>query len=201
VVLARGAKAQPPGGALAQAGMMLATSVMYLRILAIIAVFDAGLARSLAPVMGTLFAIGAVSAALQYRGASRRRMAVVAAAPRNPLEISAAALFALLFVAVSIATEWARTHFGAAGVDTLAAVVGFTDIDPFVLSIAQGGSRAIPMPIAATAILIAIASNNVLKASYAVGFAGWRASRNAAAVLVGLGLAGVVAGIVFRGAF
>lgn len=200
VVLARAAAAQPTSSATAQAGMMLATSVMYLRILAIIAVFDWGLAQSLAPVMVALFLIGAIVAALQYRRAGRPTTAA-STAPRNPLEITAAALFALLFVVISIATEWARAHFGAAGVDTLAAVVGFTDIDPFVLSIAQGGSGAMPAPIAATAILIAIASNNVLKAGYAVAFAGWRASINAAAVLVALGLAGIVVAIVFRGAF
>jgi uncharacterized membrane protein (DUF4010 family) len=200
VVLARAAAAQPTSSATAQAGMMLATSVMYLRILAIIAVFDWGLAQSLAPVMVALFLIGAIVAALQYRRAGRPTTAA-STAPRNPLEITAAAFFALLFVVISIATEWARAHFGAAGVDTLAAVVGFTDIDPFVLSIAQGGSGAMPAPIAATAILIAIASNNVLKAGYAVAFAGWRASINAAAVLVALGLAGIVVAIVFRGAF
>jgi uncharacterized membrane protein (DUF4010 family) len=143
--------------------------------------------------MAALFVIGAIVAMLQYRGASRGPSAAAGTPPRNPLEIGAAALFALLFVVISMATEWARAHFGAAGVDTLAAVVGFTDIDPFVLSLAQGGTGAMPVPVAATAILIAIASNNVLKASYAVIFAGWRASLNAAALLVALALAGIAA--------
>jgi uncharacterized membrane protein (DUF4010 family) len=195
VVLARAAAAEPASSATAQAGMMLATSVMYLRILAIIAVFDGRLAQSLAPVMAALFVIGALVAVAQYRRASRQPSAAAATQPRNPLEITAAALFALLFIVISMATEWARAHFGAAGVDALAAVVGFTDIDPFVLSIAQGGTGAMPVPTAATAILIAIASNNVLKASYAVAFAGWRASINAAALLVVLGLTGIVAAI------
>jgi len=57
-----------------------------------------------------------------------------------------------------------------------------------------------PVPTAATAILIAVASNNILKGSYAVAFAGWRARINAAAVLVALALAGVVAAIVFSNA-
>lgn len=197
VVLARTARAQPASSALAQAGIMLASSVMYLRILAIVAVFDWALAQRLAPVMVALFIVGAIVAALQYRGARNRSAAAPGETPRNPLEITAAALFALLFVVISIATEWARAHFGTAGVDTLAAVVGFTDIDPFVLSIAQGGSGSMPVPAAATAILIAIASNNVLKASYAVAFAGWRASINAAAVLVVLGLAGIAATALF----
>ena len=197
VVLARSAAAQPASSTVAQAGIMLATSVMYLRILAIIAVFDWRLAQAVAPVMVTLFVVGVIVATLQYRGARHRAVAAANVAPRNPLEITAAAFFALLFVVISIATEWARAHFGAAGVNTLAAVVGFTDIDPFVLSLAQGGTGAMPVPTAATAILIAIASNNVLKASYAVAFAGWRASINAGALLVGLGLAGIVATVLF----
>jgi uncharacterized membrane protein (DUF4010 family) len=137
--------------------------------------------------------IGAALATLQYRRASHRPTAAVSETPRNPLELTAAALFTLLFIVISIATHWARAHFGAAGVDTLAAVVGFTDIDPFVLSLAQGGTGAMPAPTAAIAILIAIASNNVLKASYAVAFAGWRASISAASVLVALALAGIAA--------
>jgi uncharacterized membrane protein (DUF4010 family) len=111
--------------------------------------------------------------------------------PRNPLEFGAALVFAVLFVVVSVATQWARQRFGAAGVDALAAVIGFTDIDPFVLSIAQGGSGAMSADTARVATLIAIASNNVLKAAYAVGFAGWRASLPAALTLGALALAGL----------
>ncbi len=194
VVLARRIAAQPASAAQAQAGMMLASSVMYLRILLIVAIFEWPLARDLAPLMVGLFVVGAALAALQYRSAHNSRAAAAAgAAPRNPLELTAAAVFAILFVATSIATQWARSHFGAPGLNTLAAVVGFTDIDPFVLSIAQGGTGTMPVPTAAMAILIAVASNNVLKAGYAIVFAGWRASIKAAAVLVGLGIAGIAA--------
>lgn len=196
VVLARAAGAQPATAPVAQAGIMLATAVMYLRILVVIAVFDWSLARSLAPVMVVLFILGAALAALQYRFARGGKVAASAkAAPRNPLELTAAVIFAVLFVVISIATQWARAHYGAAGVDTLAAVVGFTDIDPFVLSIAQGGTGAMPVATASTAVLIAIASNNVLKAAYAIAFAGWRASLNAAAVLVALGALGIGAAV------
>ena len=191
VVLARAAGAQPSTGAVAQAGMMIATAVMYLRILAIIAVFDWSLAQGIASVMIALFVIGAVAAALQYWSARGHKSAAANTAPRNPLELTAAVLFATLFVVISIATQWARSRFGAAGVDTLAAVVGFTDIDPFVLSLAQGGTGAMPVATASTAILIAIASKNVQKAVYAVIFAGWRTSLNAAAALVLLALLGI----------
>jgi uncharacterized membrane protein (DUF4010 family) len=195
VVLARGVGAQPATATVAQAGMMLATAVMYLRILVVIAVFDWSLARGLAPVLVALFVIGAALAALQYRLAHGKSAASANNPPRNPLELTAAVIFAVLFVVISIATQWAREHYGAAGVDTLAAVVGFTDIDPFVLSIAQGGTGAMPAATAAIAVLIAIASNNVLKAAYAIAFAGWRASLNAVAVLVALGALGIGAAL------
>jgi uncharacterized membrane protein (DUF4010 family) len=94
--------------------------------------------------------------------------------PSNPLELSAAALFAVLFVAISIASTWAADHFGAAGLYVIAAIVGVTDIDPFVLSIAQGGASSLTGADAAVAVLTATASNNLLKAAYTVGFTGHR---------------------------
>jgi uncharacterized membrane protein (DUF4010 family) len=193
VVLARAARAEPSGNGLAQAGIILATAVMYLRILVIVALFDLQLAAGLAPSFILFCVAGLVAAALQYRRARGAASSAHAMKPRNPLELGAALVFAALFVIVSIATQWARSRFGAAGVDALAAVVGFTDIDPFVLSIAQGGTGAMPIDTATVAILIAISSNNVLKAAYAVGFAGWRASLPAALTLSALAAAGIVA--------
>lgn len=193
VVLARSARAAPPTSRQAQAGIILATAVMYLRILVIVAVFDWQLAAALAPTFIVFCAAGLVVAALQYRRAQGDASSGSAMTPRNPLELGAAVVFAVLFVIVSIATQWARSRFGAAGVDTLAAIVGVTDIDPFVLSLAQGGSGAMPVTAAAVAILIAIASNNVLKAAYTIGFAGWRASLPAAATLLVLAAAGLAA--------
>ena len=191
VVLARAGRAEPQSNAVAQAGIILATAVMYLRILVIVAVFDPQLGGALAPTMISLCAAGLIAAGLQYRRARGTASAVPGVKPRNPLEFGAALVFAVLFVVVSVATQWARQRFGAAGVDALAAVVGFTDIDPFVLSIAQGGSGAMPASAATIAILVAIASNNILKAAYAIGFAGWRASVPAVLTLGALALAGL----------
>ena len=66
VVLARQAKADPAIRRHAQAGITLATAIMYLRILAITAIFNMALARRLAlPLIG-LSAAGLVICALQY---------------------------------------------------------------------------------------------------------------------------------------
>jgi hypothetical protein len=49
----------------------------------------------------------------------------------------AAFLFALLFLAMVVATQLAVTYLGRAGVNILAAVMGVTDVDPFIMGMTQ----------------------------------------------------------------
>jgi uncharacterized membrane protein (DUF4010 family) len=196
VVLARQAKADPAVRRSAQAGITLATAIMYLRILAITAVFNMELARPLALPMAGLSCAGLVICALQYwvfnkPAAETQPGAIKLETSRNPLELGAAAIFAVLFVVVSILTGWATKEFGAAGIYTLAAIVGVSDIDPFVLNLAQGGHAGLPVASVVAAILIAASSNNILKAFYAAAFAGGRATVASAVALVILAAGGV----------
>jgi uncharacterized membrane protein (DUF4010 family) len=203
VVLAREAKANPDMRRQAQAGVTLATAIMYLRILAIVAFFNLPLARELAPSLCGLSVAGLIICALQYFLAKPDARAPDTAALRrtgvNPLELGPAAVFAVLFVAVSFVSNWAKAEFGASGIYTLAAIVGVTDIDPFVLNLAQGGTPGMSNSALAAAILIAASSNNILKAAYAVFFGGGRATAVSAAVLVLLAIAGVIIAAVISG--
>ena len=209
VVLARQASSDGAMRSNAQAGITLATAIMYLRILAIVAFFNWTLAWRLAPSLIGLSLAGLVICALQYRFAQRPAEAKVQATGEeaeqeagqesglrrtggNPLELGPAALFAALFVAVSLVSNWAKTEFGTSGIYALAAIVGVTDIDPFVLNLAQGGTTGMSNGALAAAILIAASSNNILKALYAAAFAGGRATIFSAAVLVLLAVAGVI---------
>jgi uncharacterized membrane protein (DUF4010 family) len=213
VVLARQARSDGAMRGSAQAGITLATAIMYVRILAIVAFFNWTLARQLAPALIGLSLAGLVICALQYRFAERPAEAKAQATAQataqetgqetaqetrlrptggNPLELGPAALFAALFVAVSLVSNWAKTEFGTSGIYTLAAIVGVTDIDPFVLNLAQGGTTGMSNSALAAAILIAASSNNILKALYAAVFAGGRATIFSAAVLVLLAVAGVI---------
>jgi uncharacterized membrane protein (DUF4010 family) len=198
VVLARQAKAEPALRRQAQAGITLATAIMYLRMLAIVAIFNLTLARALIVPLCALSLAGFVFCALQYRWpmatdkqmpqGSKQTMQLAASA--NPLELGAAAIFALLFVAVSLITVFVKSQLGISGIYALAAIVGVSDIDPFVLNLAQGGVAGVADSALAAAILIAASSNNILKAAYAAGFAGGRATAASAAALAVLALAG-----------
>jgi uncharacterized membrane protein (DUF4010 family) len=190
VVLARQAKADATSRGNARAGITLATAIMYLRILAVVAAFNRELAFHLAVPLGGLFLAALAICGVQYRFAPAAPAQPVTTG-RNPLELGTAAIFAVLFVVTSLLSTWVTAEFGMRGTYVLAALIGFTDIDPFVLNLAQGGTSGLTVEATAAAILIATSSNNLLKAGYATTFAGARAAAPSAIALVALAAAGV----------
>ncbi len=184
VVLARQARRDAALAALAPAATVLATAMMYLRLWAVIAVLghrDAAL--RLAVPFGGLCAASLAVSWLLWRGAAHAGAG--AASPsldtRNPLDLPVAFLFAGLFVAFAALTDFVTGHYGVGGLNVLSFVVGFSDIDPFVLSLLAGHFQVSPTAVL-DAVLIASGSNNLLKALYALvlsrrrsmlGAAGW----------------------------
>ncbi|MBW4091222.1 MAG: DUF4010 domain-containing protein [Proteobacteria bacterium] len=196
VVLARRARTDPATRREAQIGIVLANAVMYLRLLAVIFVFDPGLAGALAPSMAGLAAFGMLLGGGWYwaRGRSHAPAGPVAPAA-NPLGLGTAATFAFLFVVVSVLASWVMQRFGAGGIYTMAGIVGVTDINPFVLSLAQHGVGGVAEHVRVVAVLVATSSNNVFQAIYASAYSG---GRTGIAPVVGLGLlaaAGVAAAL------
>jgi uncharacterized membrane protein (DUF4010 family) len=175
VVLARRARADGCVTRQTQTGIVLATTIMYLRLLIVIAVFNGTLANAVAPPLLALSATGLLfSAALYWLSPQRQQSDTHPVAVTNPLELGAAAIFAGLFIVISFASAWAVLRFGTAGIYVLAAIVGVSDIDPFVLSLAQNGAGQISVNIGVVAILLATSSNNLLKAIYAIAYSGGR---------------------------
>ena len=188
VVLAR--KSRPlatPDPAL-DAGMLAATGVMYLRLLALVLIMNPGLLGQTAPpLLGfTLITLGL--AAWIYRRAESDAETTADLGRSNPLELGIALLFAVLFVLMMVVTQQVLAHFGQTGLKVLAFGVGFTDIDPFVLSVLSGHYSAPPV-LLASAIVIAAGSNNLLKALYAVSLGGRRNGARSALWLALLGIA------------
>src|SRR5271170_1504276 len=191
VVLARHARAEPATLRQAQTGIILANAVMFLRVLVIIAIFDPALAVTLAPPLLALALLGLALGGIWYwSSAAPAAPQTAAKPPANPLELTAALVFAASFVAVSLVSTWVRSAFGEAGLFALAAIVGLTDINPFVLNIAAGGAGHLSAAASAAAILVAAASNNLLQAAYTAAFAGMRAAAAPAAGLALLAVSG-----------
>ena len=199
VVLAREAKAEPERSQQAQAGITLATAIMYVRVLVIVGIFNLALARRLAPALCGLALAALAISIVQYRFRKQATKPDTLEASRNPLELGTAIVFASLFVLTSLLSTWVTGHFGIEGIYWLAAAIGFADIDPFVLNLAQGGTSGVPETALAASILIAASSNNLLKAVYAVIFGGGRATAGSVAALILLAAGGLAVALLARG--
>lgn len=179
-----------------QSAIVLATSIMFLRILVVVGVFNLELATILLLPLGLLCTLGlATSYAIHQMGGSGDGSKNLASPPTNPLEITTAITFAGLFIVLSVSVAWAKSHFGEEGLFLLGALAGVTDVDPFVLNLAQGAG-ALDLRAAATAILVAASSNNMLKAIYTLSLSGRRHGIKPALTLFTLAASGLVGAFV-----
>jgi len=100
--------------------------------------------------------------------------------------------FAGLFVGMLFISDVVLHRLCRAGLFALAGVMGVIDVDPLVLSLAQSASTLTPAALAAGAIAIAAASNNLSKGIYAYVFADRRTGTQGLALLTALALLGVL---------
>jgi uncharacterized membrane protein (DUF4010 family) len=192
VVLARRA-AHEERPHLFSGGILIASGVMYLRLIALLGLFNRELMVILMPLFLTLAGL-AIAVGFVWARRSDKSEAKVTREfePRNPLELRAAFLFAFLFLAMITATQLAIAYLGRAGINTLAAIMGVTDVDPFILGITQTAGASTPSKLGAEAILIAAASNNFVKGIYAYAFADRKTGMQSVCLLVALGALGLV---------
>lgn len=196
VVLARQSKngAHPE---MAYAGAITAaTGVMYIRLWILVFLFAPDLANSLIALFGGLAATAiAIGVALTRFGGRFEPGSAVAQPHANPLEVTSAFAFAGIFTVVLVVTRLVADHFGGTGILVMAAVMGAADVDPFILGITQHVGDSLSLGTAALAVVLAAATNNVMKGVYAFAFGSKTAGRAALATLTGLAalsLAGVI---------
>jgi len=170
VILARKEKAGLSGSQTVPA-IMIANSMMYLRILVLAFLFNPPVAIGLSIPFIILFLIS-LSLSMFAPGNKKTNLPsenveINLTSGNNPLELRTAAIFGVLFVVFALVTDFVLKSYGSAGVTSLAFVVGITDIDPFLLNLLQQ-KTGIGQTTIVLAILNATNSNNVLKMIYAI---------------------------------
>jgi uncharacterized membrane protein (DUF4010 family) len=142
---------------------ILASSVMYIRILVIIYLLNIAIAYEIWWKLFVLFIVGLLLAATTRDNNSETSTGSISTI-QNPFEIKPAVIFAFLFVLLSIVTILVKQFFGGSGVLVLSAIVGVTDIDPFILSLIN---KQLPVgTIVESAIIISMMSNTIIKGIY-----------------------------------
>lgn len=178
IILAKKSKKDPENIRQYMAGIVIATSMMYLRILILILIFNNALFQMVWPWFTALVtgSAGIGILVLLFRNSELRPSGQNIPADKNPLEFRAALIFTALFVTFSVITYEVLNRFGTPGLNLLSYLVGLTDIDPFLINLFQG-KLAVPLQNIAIATFQAIISNNVMKMFYGCFFAGKPALR------------------------
>ncbi len=169
VILSRKEK-QGLGGSQTVSAIMIATGMMYLRILFLAFIFNSSVAQLLAIPFIAMFLVSFILSKLKFKSnlieQPDNNPDSILASNKNPLEFRTAAIFGILFVTFALITDFVLKSYGNAGVTGLAYIVGVTDIDPFLLNLLQQKAGIGQMTIV-LAIINATNSNNLLKMIYA----------------------------------
>ena len=172
--------------------IVMASGMMYLRLAALVVLFNRDLWNALVMPFLILAATATVGGWLwsRQRDTGQGEIAREFEA-KNPLELSSAFFFAALFLIMLVATRLAAVHLGHAGVYSLAAVMGAADVDPFIMGMTQAAHSVTPLQVAAAGIAIAASSNNAAKGAYAYSFARGPAGAQSLALMLILALLGL----------
>jgi uncharacterized membrane protein (DUF4010 family) len=143
--------------------IVLASTIMFPRILFEIWVINPKLMPSLIPPIAILTATGAVFS-LWYYLRARRKLRTEPVKFRNPLDFSMAVKFGLLYAIILFAAQIARHYAGEGGLMAVSVLSGVTHIDAIVLSIARMAKLELDAHTATRAIVLATLSNTLFKA-------------------------------------
>lgn len=170
-----------------KAGIAAASAVMFVRVIVLTAI----LAQPALPVFAltvsaaTLVAGGwALILARRAIGTKTGNLPV-----RNPFDLLPAIGFAAIVGIMVLASRWAITRFGDAGLATLLGLTGLYDVDSAIITVANLPKDAITPESAGLLLALPVIVNTLVKAVIAVMFAGPRQGWSAAMPLIGAAIA------------
>lgn len=172
VVLSQLARTQIGLGPVAASGAIVAGSVTFLRVLAIVAIFQVSLVGPLALPMGVMAAAGFGGAAVLRLRDRGRDGATAPAVLANPLNLGAALSFGALLTLVVVLLQYLEAWLGDAGVQIAALLSGIADVDAITISVSRLVGGDLGVTAASTAIFTATAVNTIVKAGIALGMGG-----------------------------
>jgi uncharacterized membrane protein (DUF4010 family) len=168
-------------------GIVIASAMMYLRLVILLMLFNRTLLHLLAVPLLVLACVAGITGFLWSR-LHHEKAAETGGKfqPRNPLEMRSGLVFAVLFLAVLVISRLAITHFGSTGMYGLASLVGLIDVDAFIMGMTQSAGTLTAGSLAAKGILISVATNNIAKGFYAYAFADRKTGLQSLVLLTGM---------------
>lgn len=177
--------------------IVLASTVMIPRVALILVVVNAALLPIIALPFAAMLLTGIIAVVVLRSGAGRADGAEDVDV-ENPLKISTAVVFGLVFAVVLVIVTLAQEYLGNAGVYIAAMLTGLTGVDPITLSVGRLADQgALVATVAASAIVIATVMNTAAKVGIVMAVGSSELRRQiiwslGAVVLVGAAAVGVL---------
>jgi uncharacterized membrane protein (DUF4010 family) len=173
--------------------ILMASGMMYLRVIALLALFNIELMQHLLIPFLALSIVALLGGFIWSRmGLQNAHISQQTHNTQNPLEIGSGLMFAVLFVVMLIATHLAVEFLGDNGVYTLGLVMGVADVDPFIMGLTQAVPALTPARVGGVAILLASSSNNLAKGFYAYSLGTRETGRRSLGLLCVLSVLGLI---------
>jgi uncharacterized membrane protein (DUF4010 family) len=201
VAMARHARADPTLVGSAALSIVLACGVLLVRIVVVVALVYPPLLADLMFPIGAMM-VAALVAVIVLSRRRKRQQKPSEVALKNPMELKSAVVFAVLFAVVMLASKVASTQFGPSALFLTALVAGGVDVDTITLSAANLARSGTSAMVATAMMLMAVASNTIVKACIAFAIGGRAIGLTVSlvfAVMVAAGAAGVALRFVSTG--
>jgi uncharacterized membrane protein (DUF4010 family) len=185
LTFARQSRESPLSGYALVAGTLISWTVMFLRVIGLVALLRWSLIRSAFTPLAVLAVLGGGLCIVALRRA-HGEFGTTALLPReasfqNPFKLRSAVKFALVFGIVLLAAKLISQSAPGVGLYWLSAIAGSTDVDAIVLGISETGRNDPTMNVVlARCILIAAVANTVVK----FGLAAFFGTKNLARLLL-----------------
>jgi uncharacterized membrane protein (DUF4010 family) len=153
------------------AGIALATAVMYLRAILLIAILSTRVLLPFAIILLPAVIIAWGAGFWLYRQAPK---CDAPSPPGNPIALLPAFGFVVFVAFAAVAAKWAAGRFGEQGIAVLLLIVGSTDIDTAIITLGGLQPAAISSLLAAMAIAGTIIVNMAVKMGITLAYAGRR---------------------------
>ena len=148
-------------------GIILAATVMFIRVLVLTFSINASLGKMLVLPVASAFIAGLLGCFYLWFSQIKRKAregGTATVAITNPLDLWQAIQFGVLFGVIIFIAKAAQVFLGTAGVYLSSFLTGLTDVDAITLSLAKLEGSTIAMHVAAHGIILAVLTNTGVKA-------------------------------------
>lgn len=156
------------GSGAESAGIALASAVMYLRVLVLVAILATSTLVPFVLVILPALLVGAAASYWLYRLAPS---STGPAPPGNPIAIVPALAFVVFVAAAAVAARWAEGRFGEEGIAVLILIMGSLDVDAAIVTVGGLEAGAISPALAALALGGTILANMAVKLGVTLAYA------------------------------